>query len=171
MMARARTRVIYLETKNCPKTEDNLTYLETEEVPQPVQVEGDEQRAHGEVGDGQSKHEQLGGIVPLPSLTPEEDGDDHGVAGNPHHHDHQQQKHVQPHPREVLLGHEHVNHDAVCVVGSARVGRHYNTSRSLTYAIAFVGFVQRQVAPEHVPAVTSLRRRGRGRGWKIQNPT
>ena len=46
----------YLETKNHQKTEDDLTYLEIEEVPQPVHVEGDELHVHGEVGDGQGKN-------------------------------------------------------------------------------------------------------------------
>ena len=55
-MARARTHVTYLETKNHPKTEDDLTYLQTEEVLQPVQVEEDEQHAHGEVCDGLGKN-------------------------------------------------------------------------------------------------------------------
>ena len=45
-----------MTTKNHPKREDYLTYLETEEVPQPVQVEEDEQHAHREVGDGQGKN-------------------------------------------------------------------------------------------------------------------
>ena len=46
-----------------------MTYLETEKVPQPVQVEGDEQLAHGEVGDGQVKNTC---DIPEDSKTPED---------------------------------------------------------------------------------------------------
>ena len=55
-MARSRTHVTYLKTQKHPKTEDDMTYLEIEEVSQPVQVVKDEQRTHGEVGDGQGKN-------------------------------------------------------------------------------------------------------------------